>query len=55
MRKRDGRAKLQVKRERLRQLTTLAISEAAQVVAGADPNTMAHNGAGRVWSRCCPP
>ena len=53
MTKREERRKLEVRRERLRQLTALSTDEVGQAAGGADTDTLAWGGAGRVWSRCC--
>ncbi|HEU5060759.1 MAG TPA: hypothetical protein VFU21_29715 [Kofleriaceae bacterium] len=51
MRKRDVRGKLELRRERLRQLTELSTEQAAGVVGG-DLNDMLGNN-GRAWSKTC--
>lgn len=51
MTKREERRKLELRRERLRQLTELSTVDAAHVVGGAGEEIC--DGAGRVWSRCC--
>jgi hypothetical protein len=51
MTKQNERRKLELKRERLRQLTELSTDEVARVAGGG--GEMEWSGAGRVWSRCC--
>ena len=53
MTKREERRKLEVRRERLRQLTELSTEDAAHVAGGGGGGENEYGGAGRVWSRCC--
>lgn len=52
MTKREERRKLELRRERLRQLTELSTADAARVVGG-DWGDEDYGGVGRVYSRCC--